>query len=272
MKIYGIDFTSAPSQQKPITWAECIFKDGVLRVEEVNGWSSFDGFEKFLRSDGPWVAGIDFPFGQPVQFINDLQWPNRWDKYVSLVASMWKDRKKGKGKFERIIKDYKIQPKRETDRLAGSIPPMRLDFQPVGKMFFQGAPRLLKSKVSVLPCRPREDSRIVVEAYPKLVALRWTGKKAYKSDSKKKQTPEHRDIRQLIVKGLQSDKFRQYYGFEFHLGQKHKFECIDDPSGDLLDALLCAVQAAWAYTKRNEGFGIPKGHELEGWIVDPLLL
>ena len=43
--------------------------------------------------------------------------------------------------------------------------------------------------------------------------------------------------------------------------------------GDNLDALLCALQAAWAYTQRKNGYGIPsKSHRGEGWIVDPGLL
>jgi hypothetical protein len=49
-----------------------------------------------------------------------------------------------------------------------------------------------------------------------------------------------------------------------------KQEFIDDPMGDTLDALLCAIQAAWAYTQREHGYGIPATCDpLEGWIVDP---
>lgn len=37
-----------------------------------------------------------------------------------------------------------------------------------------------------------------------------------------------------------------------------------------LDALLCAIQAAWAWTQRDQGFGLPKHVDpLEGWIADP---
>jgi hypothetical protein len=46
----------------------------------------------------------------------------------------------------------------------------------------------------------------------------------------------------------------------------------DDPSGDKLDALLCAIQAAWAWTMRGHGYGAPPGTDLlEGWIADPTL-
>ena len=44
----------------------------------------------------------------------------------------------------------------------------------------------------------------------------------------------------------------------------------EDPSGDQLDALLCAIQAAWTWTQRKNGFGAPQDTDpLEGWIADP---
>lgn len=47
----------------------------------------------------------------------------------------------------------------------------------------------------------------------------------------------------------------------------------DDPGADHLDALLCAVQAAWAWSKREYGFGKPDNFDaLEGHIADPHLL
>jgi hypothetical protein len=46
----------------------------------------------------------------------------------------------------------------------------------------------------------------------------------------------------------------------------------DDPLGDHLDALLCAVEAAWAWQNRAHGFGVPTDLDpLEGWIADPPL-
>jgi len=48
---------------------------------------------------------------------------------------------------------------------------------------------------------------------------------------------------------------------------------INDPSGDQLDALLCAVQAAWSWLRRDEGYGVPaRADLLEGWITDPALI
>jgi predicted RNase H-like nuclease len=46
---------------------------------------------------------------------------------------------------------------------------------------------------------------------------------------------------------------------------------IDEQMGDELDALCCAIQAAWAYSEREHNYSIPAGYEREGWIVDPAL-
>ena len=48
---------------------------------------------------------------------------------------------------------------------------------------------------------------------------------------------------------------------------------VDEPSADALDSLLCAVQAAWAHTRRDEDWGVPPECDPnEGWILDPGLL
>ncbi len=47
-------------------------------------------------------------------------------------------------------------------------------------------------------------------------------------------------------------------------------ELVGDPTADLLDAVLAAVQAAWAWGRRAHGYGIPpEADPAEGWIVDP---
>ena len=44
-------------------------------------------------------------------------------------------------------------------------------------------------------------------------------------------------------------------------------ELLEDASGDLLDAVLCAIMAAWAWQRRDERFGLPCFDPLEGWIL-----
>ena len=62
MKIFGIDFTSAPGRKKPLTVAEGELKQGNLVIQKIHALASFDEFEDFLKQKGPWIAGIDFPY------------------------------------------------------------------------------------------------------------------------------------------------------------------------------------------------------------------
>ena len=57
------------------------------------------------------------------------------------------------GYRERRPEDDK-QHLRSVDERANSRSPMMLYGVPVGRMFFQGAPRLVKSGASIIPCRP----------------------------------------------------------------------------------------------------------------------
>ena len=56
MKIFGIDFTSAPGRKKPITVAEGELKQGTLSVKKIHAFVSFDEFEDFLEQKGPWMG------------------------------------------------------------------------------------------------------------------------------------------------------------------------------------------------------------------------
>jgi len=273
MYIFGIDFTSAPARRKPITGALCILHDDRLTLLECLSLPAFEAFETFLQRPGPWCAAFDFPFGLPRSLLANLGWPQRWEDYMQHVAAL------GKASFEEsIIRYCADQPPgqkhllRATDALAKSRSPMMLHRVPVGKMFFQGATRLLRSNVSILPCRPNHDSRIALEGYPALVARRWLGSRSYKSDERARQTEEQLAARRVLVQALRSPDLFADYGLHLTLPDMLAGSLIADPMADRLDALLCAIQAAWACTRRANGYGIP--HDCdgdEGWIVDPVL-
>jgi hypothetical protein len=274
MRVYGLDFTSTPSSRKPITCAVGGLEDKFLRLHDVLKLTTFKQFEEFLRRDGPWIAGIDFPFGLPRKLIEDLGWPPSWLTYVAVVADMKKSH------FEEVLKNYQTgrrpgqkQLLRTTDFKADARSPMMLYGVPLAKMFFQGAPRLLQSGASVLPCHPTGGTRIVVEAYPALVARKWIGLRSYKSDAKAKQSEEQKLARRKLVEGLRSADFQAHYGFVVEMGEEEVAPCVEDPTGDLLDAILCAIQACWAYTQKQRRYGMPSECDpLEGWIVDPAQL
>ncbi|MFL6058541.1 MAG: DUF429 domain-containing protein, partial [Rubrobacteraceae bacterium] len=90
MKIYGLDFTSAPARRKPLIVLGCRLGGDSLRVEDSETLTDFDGFETFLRRQGPWVCGMDFPFGQPKSLVAALGWPAAWEGYVGEVGGLSK--------------------------------------------------------------------------------------------------------------------------------------------------------------------------------------
>ncbi len=278
--IFGIDFTSSPSRRKPITVARCRLRDHTLDIDSIDPLDTLPAFGALLSSDGLWVAGIDFPFGQPRKYVENIGWPLAWYKYVHHVESM------GKAAFIAEIRAYQrdraqgdIRHFRTVDRLAGACSPMQLDFVPVARMFFAGAPTVLNAGCSVYPFFSTDhNSRVVVEAYPSMAARLVVGSKSYKTDDKKKQTQEQRSARQAIV-GALSDSQRpssvigKTYGTAVQFNVELAKKTIEDGTGDTLDSVLCALQAAWAASRRNNDFGMNWSCDpIEGWIADPALL
>jgi hypothetical protein len=153
----------------------------------------------------------------------------------------------------------------------------------VGRMFFEGSKRLLASDVSILPVRINDSRKIVIEAYPRLVADKFSPGCKYK-DGKNLD-----DCRDSILHWL---SMKNPYGIRLEFPRtSYRDRCVTDHSGDAIDSVLCAVQAAWSWCveaeeaamgvqRRSHRFGIPTFNlpclhtqvGLEGWIVDPMLL
>ncbi len=269
MDVFGIDFTSAPKRRKPITCLRCFFDGTVLRASRLEEWPDFQQFELALKRSGPWIAGIDFPFGQSRRFIESTGWPGDWADYVAHAYSL------GRAGFRDALKVYRDarptgdkEHRRRTDIAAGSISPQKLYGVPVGLMFFEGAPRLAASGVTIPHLQRGDPDRIVVEAYPGVLARQVIGRRSYKNDTKKKQTAEQQAARRDLLTALVNGDLRERHGFEIDAGH----ELAEDPGGDHIDALLCAIQAAWAWQNRTRGFGAPgRVDTLEGWIADPVV-
>lgn len=274
MRVYGLDFTSRPTVRKPITCAVCELWTSSLCVSRFRDIPNFEEFEKFCGEPGIWYAGMDFPFGMPRKLLDDLQYPHAWEEYVARFAGL------GRDGFVALLTAYKEkQPvgakehRRATDILAGALSPMKLYRAPVGKMFFEGAPRLLRSGASILPVLDTGADRIVFEAYPGYVARTAIGRQPYKTDDRRKQSAEHFDARGDIVAWLQSPACSSLYGVTVEFGGGTADRAVADPKGDSLDAVLCALQTAWAYLQCGDGYGIPAGADRsEGWIIDPRLM
>jgi hypothetical protein len=225
-------------------------------------------FEATLAKPGPWIAGIDFPFGQSRRFIENIDWPSSWAAYVRHAEQL------GRSGFREALNSYKQnriagdkEHRRETDKAAGSISPQKLYGVPVGLMFFEGAPRLLSQGVTIPHLYEGDSQRITIEAYPSVIARHFIGRRSYKNDTPKKQTQDQCDARCSLLQALRKQA-RLLYGFSVVAPDN----ICEDQSADHLDALLCAVQAAWAWQRRDNRFGAPETVDwLEGWIANPHL-
>jgi len=261
MKLIGVDFTSAPCRRKAITVAHGSIHDKALLVSAITRHTDFASFEALLAAPGPWLGAFDFPFGLPREGVIDLGWPQEWDALVRHCSAI------GKIQFKTALDAYRVQrpfgmryPHRKTDIPARSHSPFKLVNPPVGLMFLAGAPRLLAANVCIPGIRHGDNQRIAVEAYPALVARRYSIA-SYKSDDRRRQTAARAQIRTHIVERIERDTGLR---FEGNIRQ----QALEDPSGDTLDAILALTQATNALHARKQGFGLPQSIDpIEGWIV-----
>ena len=270
MDIYGIDFTSTPKLRKPLTCLHCVLEGNTLKAGELREWTSLDSFEQALNTPGPWIAGLDFPFGMARRFIETIGWPDSWQGYTDYVATL------DRTGFRRLLDDYRAgravgdkEHKRRCDLLAGSISPQKLYGTPVGLMYFEGAPRLRRSGVMIPGLQQGDPERIAVEAYPGLLARALIGKRPYKQDAKSRQTIDQFKARQDLLRAILGGVVQEHYG----ISVEAPMSLADDSTGDCLDSLLCCIQAAWSWRNRMDRYGIPTDMDvLEGWIADPHLV
>ena len=261
MQIIGVDFTSTPSRRKPITVANAELVGSELKIlsqEEVTDWA---GFEALLVRPGPWYGGFDLPFSQSRRFIENSQLPTTWEEFIDQLPPeklMWRKQ----------LDDYKRdrcpgdrQHMRKTDTECRSCSPQMQYGVPVAMMFWEGIRRLRQADVRCLPLQAPGE-RTAIEAYPGAVMDLLIHERKYKSDTRSKQTELHRLNRDRAVKAIQTDN-----PFGIIVRDADFTAMVDDPTGDTLDAALCALQAAYAY---RHGFP-PEVDRLEGWIVLPAI-
>jgi len=265
LRIYGVDFTCAPRKAKPITVARGILRKNVFHLEEIEKLQSFGEFEALLARPGPWIGGFDFPFALPAELVRDLSWPGSWSALVAHCSTMTRLQ------FRRALDLYRASrpvgrkyAHRATDYPAGSSSPMKLVNPPVALMFHEGARRLLAAGVHLPALLDGDPARVALEAYPGLLARRQLGiRDSYKSDTRSEHTPARKAVRRRIVKEMLAGR-----PLGTRLAASHGLQenLIEDGSGDLLDAAICALQAAWAAARPR--FGVPQeASSGEGWIV-----
>jgi hypothetical protein len=262
--LHGVDFTSAPRKQKGITIASGRLAGDTLTLESLSTLHDFAAFSEWLRQPGPWLGGFDFPFSFPRELIALLGWPTTWPTLIRHVSAM--ERSALRDAFKAVCDARPVGSKfihRACDLPAGSSSPMKWVNPPVAYMLHAGAPLLLDANVSI-PCMHAGDpSRIALEAYPGWVA-RGITRASYKNDAPAMQTPERRAARLQIIKAVEKGDYPQKLRLD---AGKFRRQLLDDGSGDLLDAALCALMAGWAWQRRDSNYGLPSHDALEGWII-----
>lgn len=264
MHIVGVDFTSAPRRAKPITVAHGTLAGSMLRIERIAIHPDWASYEAWLAQPGPWLGAFDFPFGLSRELVGHLGWPQTWAALVAHCAAL--PRAELRATFKAFCDARPVGSKfahRATDRPAGSSPSMKWVNPPVAYMFHEGTQRLLRAGVTVYGLHPGDPQRIALEGYPGLVARAVT-RASYKSDERAKQTPHRRAARAQIVTALEGGAHP--LGVTVRLDAALRQRLLDDGTADWLDAVLCAVAAAWAAPRPH--YGLPRELDpVEGWTA-----
>ncbi|MFT7772057.1 DUF429 domain-containing protein [Roseateles sp.] len=263
--VFGIDFTSAPRAVKPIRVAGGRRHGAVVRLTGLVALHSLEAFSGWLAQPGPWVAGLDLPFGLPRELVEQLGWPTDYAALMAHYAAL--SRAEIRDRFAAFCDARPAGAKfahRVCDGPAGASPSMKWVNPPVAWMLHAGVPRLIAAGVHLPGHLAGDESRVALEAYPGLLARELIGRRSYKSDTKAAQTPERLIARKDIVDALEQGRTR--LGLRLKLSHAQRDELVADASGDSLDAVLAMLQAAWAAEQPRHGW--PSGVDaLEGWIA-----
>jgi Protein of unknown function (DUF429) len=276
IQLLGCDFSSAPSKRKQIVVAWGTLQQGRVQVSQLQGFATLQEFQTTMAQPAAWVGGFDLPFGLPRELVQTLGWPTEWEACIRHYASL--SREDIRAQFAAFCNARPVGGKfahRATDLPAGSSPSMKWVNPPVAYMLHAGVPLLLDAGV-YLPGLQRPPApefsgaqRVALEAYPGLLAREVLGNRSYKSDDKAKQTSERLIARKDLITALELGQTR--LGLRLKLSHAQRDALAADASGDVLDAVLCLMQAAWALNQHHQGhalYGLPVGLDpLEGWIV-----
>ncbi len=266
--IAGIDFSSAPSRRKPIVIARLRRRPELeLELEGFDQLETLAAFDQWLVTQPDWVAGCDFPFGLPRPFVDAQGWRGDWLEVTARIATLSRAELVDRCRAwcaARPVGDRFAH--RRADRPAGSSPSMKWVNPPVVLMLHAGAPRLAAAGVDIPGLRPGDLRRVALEAYPGLFAREVLGRRSYKSDDRRRDDSGRRAAREVLVAAMERGSTR--LGLPVRIDAATRPMLVADHSADALDAVICAIQAAWAWERRAANYGIPTDIDpCEGWIV-----
>jgi len=265
--LLGCDFSSSPTRQKPIVLALGSLQNGRVQLSKLERLTSLDAFADWLKQPGEWLGAFDFPLGLPRELVHALSWPSDWDACMRHYASLSRD--DIRARFAAFCAARPVGSKfahRATDVPAGSSPSMKWVNPPVAFMLHAGVPRLLAAGVHMPGLHAGDLKRVALEGYPGLLAREVLGVRSYKSDERARQTPERLIARKDLLTALEHGQTR--LGLRLKLTHAQRDALVDDGRGDALDAVLCLMQAAWAWQRGAPHYGLPATVDpLEGWIV-----
>jgi len=263
-QLHGIDFTSAPSRRKAITVATGTATNKGYSLHSLTAFHCFSEFEHWLHRPGRWIGVFDMPFSLPRELVETLGWPTQWALLMEHFASL--SRAEIRATFQAFCNARPSGRKfahRDTETHAGSSSSMKWVNPPVAYMLHAGVPRLVQAGVTLFGLHPGDTARIALEGYPGLI-VRSITKHSYKNDDVRKQTEVRRAARLMILKKLQAGDYPLGVRLD---ANEHIPALLEDGTGDLLDAAICGLLAAWAWERRETNFGLPVFDPLEGWIV-----
>lgn len=337
VRILGLDVTATPGPRKPLTLAVCDLAPGkgnapdngmpgmpgisdmpgaapVLTLHELRELRTLDDLDRLFDGQldagftgghvppgAGWVLGIDAALAQPLELVEQLDWPRDWAGYAALCGAMdraaFRDLLRGVSAARPAGQKYLY---RACCRRAGAASPMNTVRPPVALMFHAVAPRLAAHAVHVpllrpLPPCPLHNARVALETYPGWLARHLIGRAPYKGGDTTDRAAR-RNIRTDLLRGL-AGLAGQLGGtppdaaaapvprtglparmprLTIRWNADHAARMLDDPEADLLDALLCAVLAA--LSSLRPGYGLPERSapphgvtaaqlDVEGWIA-----
>jgi hypothetical protein len=281
--IFGVDFSGANAVPNN-TWLATgrMSIAGLLEIIDVKKVGSQGLIDELIKHKGQ-AVGIDSPFSLPVEFLNHMARSQQRTPYQSFQEMAEALFFLGQPAFIEMVKTFKREPKRVTDKWKGSlaISPLHRGNPSMVQMTFQCIQLLAKlpaDRFYTLPFQDKvADGCAVIEVYPRdtlrFFKLKETG---YKSKDKKDE-PQVTSVRHEILQGLLELKEKRgltYRNVPKLAINKNLVASVTN-SDHALDAVIACYTTAM-FVEAKEFFIDPFSLDdldilLEGWIYRPFI-